>query len=119
MSDARQRALVHALTERGTRAFTADDYSRQGMLDAVRELRRRERNDPRVRFLGDLARGLAHDIASVVDLPPADIASVLLAAGGSVGLTAELHGLSAQSAAAIFQYTADELDQFATGGGQR
>ncbi|MGP4085435.1 hypothetical protein [Streptomyces sp. KR55] len=109
-------ALARAFTERGIKAFTREQYSRQGMLDAIRENRRRNTDTARIRFLSEAARALADDITQVVDLPASDVASVLLAAGGSVGVLAELNGLRGTSVAGVLQYTADELDRRANGG---
>ncbi|MGW1001738.1 hypothetical protein [Streptomyces sp. NPDC002520] len=116
MTDARREAVIRELARRGRRAFTAEQYTRQGMLDAVRENRRRNASDPHVHFVGDAARHLAQEIANVVDLPPADIATVLLAAGGAGGVMAELHHLHGTTLAGMFQTAADELDQQAAGG---
>ncbi|MGW4889641.1 hypothetical protein [Streptomyces murinus] len=118
MSDTDRDALVRELARRGRRAFTAEQYTRQGMLDAVRENRRRHAHDPSVQFTDHAAKHLAHEIAQVVDLPPADIATVLLAAGGAAGLMAELHHLHGTTVAGILQTTADELDQQVNGGEQ-
>ncbi|MGW0993476.1 hypothetical protein ACWD5V_09230 [Streptomyces sp. NPDC002523] len=116
MNDESREAVLRELTRRGRRAFTAEQYTRQGMLDAVRENRRRNASDPHVQFVGDAARHLAQEITNVVDLPPADIATVLLAAGGAGGVMAELHHLHGTTLAGMFQTAADELDQQAAGG---
>jgi hypothetical protein len=116
MSNEHADALARYFTRRGTRAFTSEDYTRQGMLDALRELRRRQAYDPNVRFLGQAAEAIARDLTQVIDLPPADIATVLLAAGGAVGVLAELYGLSATNIAGVLQYVADDLDQAAKAG---
>ncbi|WDO09903.1 hypothetical protein ME763_31940 [Streptomyces murinus] len=118
MSDAEREALVRELARRGRRAFTAEQYTRQGMLDAVRENRRRHACEPSVQFAAHAAEHLAREITQVVDLPPADIATVLLAAGGAAGLMAELHHLDGTTVAGILQATADELDQQAKVGEQ-
>jgi hypothetical protein len=109
-------ALARAFTERGIKAFTKEQYSRQGMLDAIRENRRRNTDTARVHFLSEAARALADDISEVVDLPASDIATVLLATSGSVGVLAELNDLRGTSVAAVLQYTADVLDRRAHGG---
>jgi len=111
-------AVAREFTRPGLRVFTAKQYTRQGMFDAVRESRRRNSYDPQVQFLGRLARGLADDLTDVVALPPADIATVLIAAGGAGGAIAEVNGLCGTPLAALLQYAADELDQQADGGDQ-
>ncbi|MFI5973596.1 hypothetical protein [Streptomyces sp. NPDC051452] len=118
MSSAEREAVIRELARRGRRAFTAETYTRQGILDAVRENRRRHANDPGVQFAGHAAEHLAREIPAVVDLPLADIATVLLAAGGAGGVLAELHNLDGTQLAGIFQMAADELDQRASGGEQ-
>lgn len=112
----RRDALAREFARRGVRTFTREQYTRQGMLDALRENRRRNANEPHVQALGHFARTLADDLADVLDLSPADIATVLLVAGGAGGVLAELHGLRGPTLAGVIQYAADELDQRATGG---
>lgn len=51
------------------------------MLDALREMRRRQAHEQGVKFLGQAAQVFARDLTEVLDLPLADIATVLLAAG--------------------------------------
>jgi len=114
-SDPRER-VVRDLARQGHRAFSTDTYSRQGMLDALRELRRREAGSPAVRQLSEEARVFAADLVDVVDLPPADIATVLLAAGGAVGAFAHFRSLSPQAIATLLQYAGDDLDRQANGG---
>ncbi|MFI1767462.1 hypothetical protein ACH41H_36185 [Streptomyces sp. NPDC020800] len=116
MSDAAREAAIRELTRRGRRAVTAEQYTRQGMLDAVRENRRRHASHPETQAVVEAGKHLADEIAAVVDLPPADIATVLLAAGGAGGVLAELHGLPSTTLAGAFQVAADELDQRAKGG---
>ncbi|MGV4984566.1 hypothetical protein ACVB8X_14185 [Streptomyces sp. NRAIS4] len=119
MTDARREAVIRELARRGRRAFTAEQYTRQGMLDAVRENRRRNASDPLVQFVGKAAQHLASEITAVVDVAPADIATVLLAAGGAGGVLAELHGLNGTTLAGVFQTAADELDRRVSGGEQQ
>ncbi|MCC9154851.1 hypothetical protein LZP81_31085 [Streptomyces parvulus] len=114
--DPRPDMLAHAFAQKGIKAFTREQYSRQGMLDALRENRRRNQRDPLARFMGEAARTMAKDLQEVVDLPAADIATVLLAAGGSVGVLAEVRGLHGTTVAGVLQCIADELDQAANGG---
>ncbi|MFF9310157.1 hypothetical protein ACF1BS_04520 [Streptomyces sp. NPDC014748] len=111
-------ALTREFAKRGIRAFTREQYSRQGMLDAIRENQRRYSGEPHTEFLREAAQMLADDIAEVVGLPAADIATVLLAAGGSVGVLAELNGLCGTTVAGVLQHTAEELDRRASGGDQ-
>ncbi|WP_432169126.1 hypothetical protein [Streptomyces sp. 1222.5] len=118
MSDARRDALVRKLTAQGARVFTTEDYTRQGILDAVREHYRRNAADPHFQFVAAAGRHLAQEIVDVVDLPPADIATVLLAAGGAAGLMADQHALDGPTLAGALQAAAVELDQRATGGEQ-
>ncbi|MFD7793561.1 hypothetical protein [Streptomyces sp. NPDC059759] len=116
MSNEQADAVARYFTQRGVRAFTAEQYTRQGVLDALRELRRRRSQSTEVKFLGQAAQSFARDLADVIDLPPADIATVLLAAGGAVGVLAQLHGLSGTDIAGVLQYTADDLDRAAKAG---
>lgn len=116
MSGHQANTLARYFARRGTPSFTYESYSRTGMLSALRELRRRGAHTSNVKFLGQVARGLASDLAEVIDLPPADIVTVLLAVGGAAGVLAELNELSAVDLAGALQYAADDLDQRATAG---
>ncbi|MFF8406976.1 hypothetical protein ACF06P_35785 [Streptomyces sp. NPDC015684] len=118
MTDIGRDALVRKLTAEGTRVFTTETYTRQGILDAVRENLRRHAQDPHMQFVAAAGRHLAQEILTVVDLPPADIATVLLAVGGAGGLLADEHDLSGGSLAGALQAAAAELDQRANGGEQ-
>ncbi|MEU8907035.1 hypothetical protein [Streptomyces mirabilis] len=109
-------SLARYFRRRGTPAFTAEQYTRQGMLDALREMRRRQAHEQGVKFLGQAAQVFARDLTEVLDLPLADIATVLLAAGGAVGVIAELYSLEATTVAGVLQYAADDLDQQAKAG---
>ncbi|MFE2469783.1 hypothetical protein [Streptomyces mirabilis] len=111
-------AIARELAAQGRRAFTAETYTREGMFSALREIRHSQDGDPHVEFLARHARNLANDIAGVVDVSPEDIASVLMAAGGAVGVLAELHGLRGTTVSGVLQYAADELDQRARAGEQ-
>ena len=111
-----REAVARELTEQGRRAFTSETYSREAVFAALREIRYSQDGDPDNDVLGKLARGFAEDLAGVVDVPPRDIASVLMAAGGAVGVLAELRGLDATTLAGLLQYAADELDQLARAG---
>ncbi|MET9158236.1 hypothetical protein ABZX56_10950 [Streptomyces parvulus] len=114
--DPRPDMLAHAFARKGIKAFTREQYSRQGMLDALRENRRRNQGNPHMRFMGEAAGAVANDLREVVELPAADIATVLLAAGGLVGVLAEVRGLRGITVAGLLQCIADELDQAANGG---
>lgn len=116
MSGQQASNLARYFARRGTPAFTYESYSRSGMLGALRELRQRGAHTAEVKFLGQAAEAFTRDLMEVLDLPPADVATVLLAAGGAVGVLAELHGLSATNVAGLFQYAADDLDQAAKAG---
>ncbi|MFF3884112.1 hypothetical protein [Streptomyces sp. NPDC001914] len=118
MTAAHREALARYFRRRGTPAFTTESYTRQGMLDALREARRHRSGDAHVRFLGQAAATFVRDLTEVVDLPPADIATVLLAAGGAVGVFAELHGFNGTDIAGLLQYAADDLDRAAKAGEQ-
>ncbi|MET7776257.1 hypothetical protein ABZU94_10735 [Streptomyces mirabilis] len=111
-------AVARDLAAQGRRAFTSENYTREDMFSALREIRHSQDGDPHVAFLGRAARVLAEDIAGVVDVSPKDIASVLMAAGGAVGVLAELHGLRGTTVSGVLQYAADELDQRARAGEQ-
>ncbi|MGW1498991.1 hypothetical protein ACWCQW_10535 [Streptomyces mirabilis] len=111
-------AIAREMAAQGRRAFTAETYTREGMFSALREIRHSQDGDPHVAFLARHARNLANDIAGVVDVSPEDIASVLMAAGGAVGVLAELHGLRGTTVSGVLQYAADELDKRARAGEQ-
>jgi hypothetical protein len=111
-----REAVARELTEQGRRAFTSETYSRDAVFAALREIRYSQDGDPNNDLLGKLACGFAEDLAGVVDVPPRDIASVLMAAGGAVGVLVELQGMSATTIAGLLQYAADELDQRARAG---
>lgn len=116
--DERRDAVVREFTRRGIRTVTREEYSRQGMLDAVRENRRRHRHDPKIQWIEHAAHHLAEEITALLDVPIDDIATVLLAAGGAGGVLAELHGLHGTTLSGIFQMAADDLDRRANGGVQ-
>ncbi|EST24496.1 hypothetical protein [Streptomyces roseochromogenus] len=116
--DERREAVVRDFTRRGIRTVTREQYSRQGMLDAVRENRRRHRHDSKTQWIEHAAHHVAEEIAAVVDVSLDDIATVLLAAGGVGGVLAELHGLHGTTLAGVFQTAADDLDRRANGGVQ-
>lgn len=117
-TEAHRDAVAADFARRGIRAITAEEYTRQGMLDALRESRRRQGDTAQARFLTEASQSLAADISEVVDLPPADIASVLLAVGGAGGVLADMYGLRGTTFAGLLQWTADELDQRAKRGEQ-
>jgi hypothetical protein len=113
-----EEAMARALTARGFRTLTTEQWTRQGALDALREQRRRHANEPRVRKLDEISRTLADRLTEHVDVPPEDMATVLLVAGASVGALALLNGLPGPIVSEILQVTADELDRRANGGEQ-
>jgi len=113
-----REAVARELTAQGRRAFTSETYSREAVFAALREIRYSQDGDPHTELLGKLASGFADDIAGVVDIPPRDIASVLMAAGGAIGVLAELHGMGGTALAGVLQYAADDLDQRAKSGDQ-
>lgn len=114
--DARTEAIARTFAARGFRAVKVEEWSHAAVLEALRENRRRHANSPYTQQIGEVAAKVADEIAGLVDLPPRDVATVLLAAGGSVGTIALLHPLSGKTAAEILQFAADELDQRATRG---
>ncbi|MHC3474633.1 hypothetical protein ACYF6T_38890 [Streptomyces sp. 7R007] len=113
-----EEAMAQALNALGFRTMTTEQWSRQGALDAIREQRRRNTNDPRVRKLEEVCSTLADRLTHHVDVPAADMATVLLVAGASVGELAIVHGLPGVVVSEIFQVTAAELDERARGGEQ-
>ncbi|MFB7596942.1 hypothetical protein [Streptomyces sp. NPDC056160] len=98
--------------------MTRDEWTRQGALDALREQRRRYAGDPRLEAINKLSECLADRLTQYTDVPQKDIATVLLAAGASVGALAIVHELPGPMLAEILQVTADLLDQRASGGEQ-
>lgn len=113
-----EEAIAQALTARGYRTLTTEQWTRQAALDTVREGRRRNADDPRVQKLGEIATTLADRLTTHVDVSAEDMATVLLAAGASVGALAVMHHLSGPIISEILQVTADELDRRASGGEQ-
>ncbi|MCI3277466.1 hypothetical protein [Streptomyces cylindrosporus] len=113
-----EEAIAQALSARGYRTMTTEQWSRQGALDVIREQRRRNADDPRVRSLDEIASRLADRLTKYVDVPAADMATVLLAAGASVGALALMHSLPGPVISEILQVTGAELDRRATEGGQ-
>ncbi|WP_426568162.1 hypothetical protein [Streptomyces canus] len=111
-----REAMTRALAARGFRAIKSEDWDQQAVLSALRENRRRHANSEYTQAIGRAAEAIAAEIADLVDVPPADIAMVLLAAGGSIGMLALMQPVSAKTAAEILQFAADELDQRARAG---
>lgn len=116
MTAERREAIARELTQQGRRVFTSENYSREDVFAALREIRYSQDGDPHTQLLNNLARSFADDIADVVDVSPRDIATVLMAAGGSIGMLAEMSGLAATTLAGVLQFAADELDQRARAG---
>lgn len=110
-----EEAAARELTARGYRAVTSEQWSRQGALDAVREQQRRHAGDPRVKVIERFADALADRMVKATDVSAKDIATVLLAAGASVGALAVMHHLPGPMLSEILQVTADRLDQRAGG----
>lgn len=111
-----EEAAARELTERGYRTMTSETWSRQGALDALRELRTRNRNDPLAPEMAQLASSFADRLTKHTSLAPEDIATVLLVAGASVAALAVLHDVPATAIIELLQGTAVELDDRATGG---
>ncbi|MFJ8348916.1 hypothetical protein ACIQ9J_21660 [Streptomyces sp. NPDC094153] len=117
--DQTEEAIARALRKQGLNALTSDQWTRQAVLDGLREQRRRHADSPRVQQLDEIANKLADRLIEHVDVPPEDMATVLLAASGSVGALAVMHRLSGVVVSEILQVTADVLDQRASGGENR
>lgn len=116
MTAERREAIARELTAQGRRVFTSETYSREDVFAALREIRYSQDGDPHTQFLNDMARSFADEIAAVVDISPRDIATVLMAAGGSIGVLAEVNGIPGTALAGVLQFAADELDQRARAG---
>lgn len=116
--DEAEAATVRALAAQGVRAVTSSQWSRQGALDALREQRRRYAGDPRLEAIDGLATLLAERLTEFTDVLPADIATVLLVAGGSVGSLALTDGVPGYMLAEILQGTAEMLDRRTEAGEQ-
>lgn len=111
-----EEAVARALTSRGFRTMTSDQWTREGALDALREQRRRHAGSPRLETIDRIAGNLADRLTACLDVPPKDVATVLLAAGGYAGALAAMGQLSGLAVAEILQVTADVLDQRTDGG---
>ncbi|MEU3899797.1 hypothetical protein [Streptomyces sp. NPDC045251] len=111
-----EEAVVRAFNARGMRAVTSAQWTRQGALDVLRENRRRYADHPRMKGLEQFASELAARLTRHTDLPPKDIATVLLAAGATAGALALMHDLSGPAVTEIMQIAADDLDRQTDGG---
>lgn len=111
-----EEAAARELTACGYRTMTSETWSRQGALDALRELRIRHRDDPLASEMAQLVGSFADRLAKHTGLSPEDIASVLLVAGASVAALAVLHDVPAPVIVQILQATAVELDDRAKAG---
>jgi hypothetical protein len=106
-----EEAMARALTDRGYRTMTTRTWSRQSALDALAEQRRRHPDHPRRKALDEIAEVLADRLTEHAGLAPADIATVLLIAGATVGALAVMHELPGVVASEILQVTAAELER--------
>ncbi|MFF0139745.1 hypothetical protein ACFYRN_25235 [Streptomyces sp. NPDC005227] len=96
--------------------MTSRQWTRQGALDALRKQRRRNADDPRLEAIDGLAAMLADRLTEFTDVLPADLATVLLVAGGSVGSLAVTDNVPGFMLAEILQAAAIMLDQAAKAG---
>lgn len=111
--------LARQFQAHGIRAVTSAEWTRQGNLDVVREQRRRHADHPRMKALEALADDLARHVAAHVQLPPQDIATVLLAVGAITGFQSLAHQLPGPMVTEVIQIAADLLDRQADGGEQK
>ncbi|MFF3847983.1 hypothetical protein [Streptomyces sp. NPDC002328] len=111
-----EEAAVRDLTARGYRAVTSEQWSRQGALDVLREQMRRNAGDPRLEIIERYAAALADRLTEFTDVSQQDLATVLLAAGASVGSLAIMQRPPGPMLAEILQAAADVLDRRANGG---
>lgn len=114
--DPAEEALARELSARGYRAVTSQQWTRQINLTVVREQRRRYADHPRMQALEQYAGQLARTVAHHVQLPPQDIATVLLAAGATASFQAVTHDLPGPMVTEILQIAGDDLDRLADGG---
>ncbi|MET7477950.1 hypothetical protein ABZT17_26785 [Streptomyces sp. NPDC005648] len=115
-AEQRRDAVMSAMKARGLRPIKSEDWDRDVVLQVLRENRARNAGSPYTQEVIRTAAVVANEISGLVDLPVADIATVLLAAGASVGTVALLRPVTGRTTAEILQFAAMELDQHANGG---
>jgi len=108
--------VFRAFAARGLNPVKGEDWDRDKVLDILRANRARHADNQYTQEISRIAASVAAEIAETVDLPAADIATVLLAAGGSVGTVALLRPMTGKSSAEILQFAAVELDNQARRG---
>lgn len=108
--------LVQSLVAHGNRAILEEDWTPQLALDVLRENRRRHASEPRTQALEQLSAQLADDLAAKTGVAPADIALVLLVASSTLAGPALIHRFPGVLLTDLLGYTADNLDQRASGG---
>ncbi|MFJ8153882.1 hypothetical protein [Streptomyces sp. NPDC094468] len=111
-----EEAMAHELAARGYRSMTSETWSKEGALDAMREVRRRNPDDPALAEMAELASLFADKLTTFTTVAPGDISAVLVLAGASVGALAVLNGFPAEAMVQLLQLTAVELDDRAQGG---
>jgi len=107
---------MRAFIARGLAPVAGEDWDRDTVLGMLRSNRARHAGNPHTQENVRVALAAAGEIADTVDLPAADIATVLLAAGGCIGTAALLRPMTGQTVAEILQFAAVELDDRAKDG---
>lgn len=117
-NEAQRDAVFRAMTARGIRPVKGEDWDRDTVLGMLRENHARHADAPYTQEITRIAARLAEEITDAVDMPPADLVTVMLAAGGSLATVALLRPMTGKTAAEILQFAALELElrQRANGG---
>ncbi|MFJ2004730.1 hypothetical protein [Streptomyces chartreusis] len=109
---------VRRLARRGIRAMNEEDWTYQGVLDMVRENRRRIADGPLMSAVNAWSEELTEAITVRTGVAPADVAAVLLYASSWVGGLAVENGLGRDTVLSLLACAADDLDQQSKGGEQ-
>lgn len=116
-NEAQRDAVVRAMTAQGIRPVKGEDWDRDTVLNMLRENHARHADNPYTQEVTRLAAKVAEEIADTVDMPPADLVTVLLAAGGFLATVALLRPMTGNAAAEILQFAALELELRQRGNG--
>ncbi|MCQ9186727.1 hypothetical protein KMT30_48360, partial [Streptomyces sp. IBSBF 2953] len=98
-NEAQRDAVFRAMTARGIRPVKGEDWDRDKVLGILRENHARHAASPYTREVTRIAAAVADEITDSADMPPDDIATVLLVAGGSLATLALLRPITAKTAA--------------------
>ncbi|WP_137991216.1 hypothetical protein [Streptomyces vilmorinianum] len=120
MSHEHEDRIIRELESMGVRGVRACEWTPELALSVLRENRRRYAREPWMQQTDRVASMLAQQLVAETGVSPADISTVLLAAGAKLAsLSIGNAELRAATAAEIMQCAADDLDQQARAGEQR